>query len=128
MHGVSGFSYLGVSYTVHHLFRYQQPTRITRKVNPCFTLCPLRPLPSVYDPPQSMQASDRKKCDISLDRLEGPWQKPSGEPAFTSDCDGPANLVVIEELQVWIYADRSRQTLFRFMPIPQRPGYVSGWV
>lgn len=69
-----------------------------------------------------MHASDRKKCDKSLDGVEGPWQKPSGGASFTSACDGPANLVVIEELQVWVDAGRKRQTLFPLTPIPRSRG------
>lgn len=102
-HGVSGCCYLDVAFTVQDLFRYRQRKLKIRNVKPFFTFCPFRPLPSVYGASQRMPSNDRKKCDISLDRVKGPWQKPSVDGSFTSACDGPANLVVIEEVQVCEY-------------------------
>ena len=49
---------------------------------------------------QEMSTHDIKTTDVSLSGVKGPWQAPSVDPMWTSKCDGPARLVVVQEVQV----------------------------
>lgn len=50
---------------------------------------------------REMSTHDTKTTEVSLNGVDGPWQAPAVDPGCASKCDGPAKLVVVQEVQVY---------------------------